>query len=329
MPQQSCFYANARISALEKGLFSAQTVRKMAEGSLEDAMRVLLDAHYGGLSDATPEDCERMIENERRHTAQVIAEVSPKPELTDLLLFQTDAHNLKMLLKGRMLGRTDVPLADGGVHSAEWLSSCVQAQDYAGLPVEMASALDALEQKLKVDAQPQLVSVAVDSGYLGYAMRAVKALSDPLMQTYFGVLCDFSNLLTFLRMRAMGAAKEDMKGFLLPEGGIKHKTLTESYDLSADSLSRALSGSQANEAIQRGLSDMLQSGNIGALEKERDNYLVSLLRAHRYENDTVYPVIGYYLARDREAKAIRLIVTAKRNGLDDAVIAERLRELYG
>jgi hypothetical protein len=40
-------------------------------------------------------------------------------------------------------------------------------------------------------------------------------------------------------------------------------------------------------------------------------------------------VVGYYIARDREAKAIRMILTVKRNGLDDGVITERLRELYG
>ena len=44
---------------------------------------------------------------------------------------------------------------------------------------------------------------------------------------------------------------------------------------------------------------------------------------------TIFPIVGYYLARDREAKAVRLILTVKRNGLDDAIIAERLRELYG
>jgi vacuolar-type H+-ATPase subunit C/Vma6 len=44
---------------------------------------------------------------------------------------------------------------------------------------------------------------------------------------------------------------------------------------------------------------------------------------------TIFPIVGYLLARDRESKAVRLILTVKRNGLDDGVITERLRELYG
>ena len=83
MAQPSYPYACARISALEKGLLSAQTIRRMAEGTTEDAMRYLLDARYGNLPDATSEDAERMIENVRRQTAQTVRELSPDPKLTD------------------------------------------------------------------------------------------------------------------------------------------------------------------------------------------------------------------------------------------------------
>ncbi|MGN0785593.1 MAG: V-type ATPase subunit, partial [Candidatus Aphodomorpha sp.] len=72
-----------------------------------------------------------------------------------------------------------------------------------------------------------------------------------------------------------------------------------------------------------------QTGSIGALEKQRDNYLLTLIRSHKYDMFSIYPILGYLLARDREAKAVRLIVTVKRNGLDDSVIQERLCELYG
>ena len=41
MPQPSYAYAGARISALEKSLFGKDAVRRMAEGSLEDALRML------------------------------------------------------------------------------------------------------------------------------------------------------------------------------------------------------------------------------------------------------------------------------------------------
>ena len=98
MPQPSYAYACARISALEKSLFGRDAIRRMAEGSLDDALRQLADAKYGNLPDATGEDTERMIESVRKQTADTIRELSPDNELTDLFLLQTDAQNLKVLI---------------------------------------------------------------------------------------------------------------------------------------------------------------------------------------------------------------------------------------
>lgn len=329
MAQQSYLYASARVSALERGLLNRDALKRMAEGNLEDAVRILLDAHYGDMSDATANDCERMIEAERQKTMRVIGEISPEPALTDLILFKTDAHNLKILLKVRVLGHGEIDFLAGGLYPQEMLGCCVQSANYRDLPAEMAAALQELERKLSIDPQPQYISAAVDCGYLRHARRVVSELGGSSAVEFVTALCDFSNMLTFLRMRAMGAAREDLKAMLLPEGDIRCRALIEAYDLSADSLARVLTGTKASVAIRKGLDGVLETGSIAMLEKERDNYLLSLVSGHRYENDTIYPVIGYYLARDRVAKAIRLILTAKRNRLDDAVIAERLRELYG
>lgn len=329
MPQSSYAYACARISALENGLLDQKTVKRMADGSLEDAMRILLDVRYGGIPDATAADCERMIENVRRQTALDIRELSPKPELTDLFLFATDIHNLKLLLKARLLEQADIEFLEGGLFSREQLKTAVAEQNYGLLPAQVAEAVYALEDRLKVEVEPQRVSVALDQAYLAYALEAARKSRDAFAIDYFTALCDFDNLITFLRMRAMGAAREDLRGMLLPEGGIRHDALYQAYELSDESLQRILSESHARGALAAGLADMQKTGNIGALERARENYLLSLVSAHKHDIDSVYRIVGYLLARDREAKAVRLIITVKRNGLDDAVIQERLCELYG
>ena len=329
MPQPSYPYACARISALEKSLFGKDAVRRMAEGSLEDALRMLSDAKYGNLPDATGEDTERMIESVRRQTAETIRELSPDSALTDLFLLQTDAHNLKVLLKARLLGTTEAVWLEGGLYSREQLSAMVSEGKYDLLPEELQTALKHLESKLKIAQEPQLVSVLIDYGYHAHCLNATKSMKEPFIAQYFAALCDFNNVITFLRMRAMGAQKEDLKEVLLPNAGVKCDSLIGAYELSAETLTKAISASVAKSALQNGLNQMLVSGNISALEKTRDDYLLSLVNEHRHENMTIFPIVGYYLARDREAKAVRLILTVKRNGLDDAVIAERLRELYG
>ncbi len=329
MAQPSYAYACARISALEKGILNGQTAHRLAESSLDDVMRTLLDLRYGGMPDATANDCERMIENERVRTAETIRELSPAPELTDLLLLQTDVQNLKALVKARMLGIADVELSEGGLYAAELLRRAVADQQYGELPEKLAEALTHMERLLAVHAEPQIVSVSLDYGYLSCCLATAEKIGEPFAKQYFAALCDFDNVLTFLRLRAMGATKDDLDDMHMPVCGVTVKTLKDAYELSAESLVKALSGSVAKDAMEGGLSDMLATGNISMLEKARDDYLLSLVNAHRHDVMTIFPVVGYYLARDREAKAIRLIVTVKKNGLDDAVILERLRELYG
>lgn len=329
MPQPSYAYACARISALEKGILNGQTARRLAESGLDDVMRALMDLRYGGMPDATANDCERMIENERVRTAETIRELSPAPELTDLMLLQTDVQNLKVLVKARMLGLSDAALSEGGLYAHDFLRRCVLDQHYGELPEQLCAALTHMERLLTVRPEPQIVSVSLDYGYLACCMAAAEKIDEPFAGRYFAALCDFDNVLTFLRLRAMGAVKDDLDDMHMPVGGVTVKTLKDAYELSAESLTKALSGSVAKDAMNEGLSGMLVTGNIGMLEKARDDYLLSLVNAHRHDAMTIFPVIGYFLARDREAKAIRLIVTVKKNGLDDAVILERLRELYG
>ena len=171
--------------------------------------------------------------------------------------------------------------------------------------------------------------MALDRAYLAYAQNTARKEGDRFARTYFDALCDFDNMITFLRMRATGAPKETMKEVALPAGGIRIEDLASAYELSADSLRTVLTESPARDAIENGLAAVQTSGSVAALERERDDYLLSLVKDHKYEALTMYPVYGYYFAREREAKAIRLILTVKRNGLDDAVIQERLCELYG
>jgi len=329
MPQPSYAYACARISALEKSLFGKDAVRRMAEGSLEDALRQLSDAKYGNLPDATGEDTERMIESVRRETAETIRDLSPDTALTDLFLLQTDAQNLKTLIKARLLGTTDAIWLEGGLFTRDQLANMVANAKYDLLPAEMNDAMNRLEAKLKIAQEPQLVSVFADYGYHTHCLNAASTVKEPFIRQYFAALCDFNNVITFLRMRAMGAQKEDLKEVLLPSAGVKGESLTAAYELSAETLTKAISTSVAKSELQDGLNRMLATGSISMLEKARDDYLLSLVNEHRHESMTIFPVVGYYLARDREAKAVRLILTVKRNGLDDTIISERLRELYG
>ncbi|MDO4565413.1 MAG: V-type ATPase subunit [Clostridia bacterium] len=327
MPQPSYAYACARISALEKRLFDETALRRMAESSLQDAMRLLLDSRYGFNAEASEADIEKLIGNELTEAAREVRELSPKPEMTDLFLLKNDIANLKQLIKARLVAQDGIDWQPGGIFGRELLEYCVSNSDYRQLPPELCEALNRLEKRLELSVEPQNISISLDAAYLDYAMK--KAGKNPFLLHYFKAEADFDNLLTFLRMRAMGAGLEQFHDVMLPEGGIWHKDLLNAYELSFDALNRFMRESVCRDAILEGLNQMQQTGSIGEVERARDNYLLKLLKDRKHDRESIFPIIGYYIAKEREAKAIRLVITAKRNGLSEEVIFGRLVNLYG
>ena len=327
MPQPSYAYACARLSALNKRLIEPQTLQRMLDGTASDAMRALSDVRYGNLSDATEADVERMIEREMTDAMNEVRELSPNPAITDLFLLRADVQNLKVLLKARLLNQTDAVFTPGGLYDRETLSAMVKDKQYAALPAILCEAMNALEKRLEIRVEPQVISIALDRAYLRHALETSK--KHPVFSQYFRAEADFDNVLTFLRLRAMGASIETLDEVILPEGGVKYADLYNAYELSFDALNRILGESVCREALLNGLNAMQRTGNISEVEKARDNYLLSLLSSHKYESETIYPIVGYYLAKEREGRAVRLIITGKRNGIPDSVIRERLVRLYG
>ncbi|HRV72726.1 MAG TPA: V-type ATPase subunit [Eubacteriales bacterium] len=327
MPQQSYQYACARVSALSKRILSPSAIRRMAEGSLDDALRTLADVRYGGMSDAADTDVEKLIEKELKGAAEELDSLTPEQEVSNLFLLQNDMQNLKMLIKARLLGTSETRLASGGVYTKEQLGLCVRDRNYGLLPELLKESLTALEKQLDAKPSPQLISISIDKAYSEYVKSV--AVKSKFAARYFAVKADFDNVLTFLRMRAMGSDRDSLARALLAEGGIKHKQLLAAYELSEESVERFLDESVCRAELLSGLNAMHKSGSMGAVEKARDDCLLAMVSERRGDCDSFYPIIGYYLAKQREAQAVRLIITAKRNGLADSVISERLVKMYG
>ena len=318
MPQNSVTYGVTRIRCHEKDLINRDKMERMAEGTLDEAMRTLMDMGYGSLPNATPEQAELMIERELNAASDLIREVTFDEKTTDLFLMKADVHNLKLLLKLRLTGSGDTPAyMAGGCFTTEALYKMVQNSDYRELPEEFCKALTELEQSFQTDIDPARISMELDKAYIAYAYRVGKK---GIAKSYFRGMADFSNLLALMRIR---------KDAMLPAGDIPEIKLIQALEAPADGLAKLLAAGPAKEWILKGLDAFQKGAGLSALEKERDNYLISMVQKAKFEENSILPVIAYLLAREQEAKCLSLILPAKRNRLPDSVITERLRELYG
>lgn len=326
MPQESVTYGVTRIRCHETGLLGAAHLQRMLEGSAEEAVRQLVDLSYGGLSDATPADAERMVAHALAEAYALVKEVSFAPAVTDVFLMKADVHNLKLLLKLRLTQSGETPaLLRGGLYDPEILASMVEAASYKELPPQLEAALTALEAQFQNGVDPALISAALDGAYVQYAYDTKEELVVP----YFKALADFNNVLAALRLRQMGGLAERLRALLLPAGNIPHATLVSALEAPLEALPALLANGPARPALLKGLMALQNGEGLAALERERDNYLMARFTGARYDNNSIAPVVAYLLAREQEAACVRLILTAKRNGLPESIITERLRGLYG
>ena len=120
MAQPSFEFALGRISVLSTHLLSASQLRRIAEaGSTKEAQKLLLETGYGENAATEQElatgEIDLIIRGQLQLTRKRIKELTPDPELTGLFLLPVDTHNIKALLKARLLGTSaDEILRDGG-----------------------------------------------------------------------------------------------------------------------------------------------------------------------------------------------------------------------
>ena len=312
MPQDSIIYGVAMVRSHEAGLINEENMDKLIQLDSKAAMRFLSEKGYGGGDEESIDSFEKLIETELKKTYELIKEITPDKQQTDIFFLRADIHNLKILLKLKSIGSVDEPVyMDGGTLDKHAISVMVENSDYFGLPEAVAESVKKLADTFEQDNDPVKLSVALDNIYYTYAIQN----GSQFIKEYFTAKADFDNLLTLLRAKLMGKDKVFLNTALLNAGSIGKHVFLDAMDISLELLGDKLVPWGCEREMRAGIADAVKTGKLFPIERERDNYLISLARKGRGELESIAPIIGYLLAREQEAKCLRLILTLKRNGV--------------
>ena len=326
----------ARLRVIEKRLLTREHMARLtASQSYEEALRLLREAGYGQAkaetearaAGAEDDELERMIASELAAAYATVDELMParNRDITDAFRMRHDVINIKMLYKMRLLGQDmeSVPLDAGGIYDGAKLRAAITSGDYGFMPKQLKNELERLDVATYYHADPKEVSVAIDNAYAEYG----RAHSNAFVRKYFRALADFNNILIIIRGGADG---------FMPEGDITHAELKAMTGVFAedparltDKIADALTQSHARKAVRGAYELFLKEGNAAAFEGARDEYLIKLASEGKTDIDSPAPIVGYMLAKEREADVVRLILTAKRSEIPMNTVKERGVELYG
>ena len=130
------------------------------------------------------------------------------------------------------------------------------------------------------------------------------------------------NLLTYIRTLRMGqGAKDAFVRFFLKGGTLDLPWFTSAFKEGEDYAARKLSASN-----YKGLA-AFSSLSLSTLEKKADDIYIAEVKKAAFSTYGAEVVAAFLVKREYEAKNIRIILAAKKAGLDTKLIQERLRVL--
>ena len=303
MPQASYEYAVGRISQLSTKMLDAAKLRRIYEaGSFQEALALLLETGYGG-------------------------NLSPEQLATEEIdyVLEVDGHNLKTLLKARLLG-VEAPdvLIDGGSFPLEQLKECVATSNYESLPKVYRDTLNRIEAEVSRGVDPLKLSAEID----GAMFRHIKNVLDDrhdhsFVRDYFSLQADFQNARSVVRARLLNWDVDKLRLMLLEGGEIDFNVFLEGMDTPMEQLGAKFNRGKNGKLISQSVEEYVTTGDASVLKRKMETALMHVLRSVKWDMFSLGPIIGYLMGREAEAKALRVIFGAKRGGFD-----YELPELY-
>lgn len=323
MAQPSFEFALGRISVLSTHLLSASQLRRIAEaGSTKEAQKLLLETGYGENAATEQElatgEIDLIIRGQLQLTRKRIKELTPDPELTGLFLLPVDTHNIKALLKARLLGTSaDEILRDGGNFPLDTLKDMIQTKYYEDMPPVYRDTLNEIESELGREADPLVFSAMVDGAMFRHAKAIMDAKHEKgFIRAYFSLWADFQNTLSLIRAQNLHWELSQLRLVLVDAGEIPRTVFEECLDMPPEQLGARLNQGAHGADLVQAINEFAQTGDLGIIARRMQEGKMQIIRLAKWETDSLGPIVGYLYAREVEAEALRLIFGALAGGFE-------------
>lgn len=324
-------FATACVRSGEKNMLSHDKIEKMVESkNLEEALKVLTEMEYGGaIPDVKPQDFEVLLTREHKRTYEFVKSIVHDPEYFNIFLYQSDYHNIKVILKAEFLGTDPEPffMGSGSIDTKD-LVNMVRERDFVGMSTEMKDAIEEVLDVFGRTKDPQQVDIILDKACYKDMIRLAEKSENTYLKGYVKLLIDTINLRIFVRMRRMNKSWDFFSKVFIEGGNITEKFFIAGYDEQLETFAEKLVSYGLSDVLAESIPMLKESGSFTMLEKLCDNRLMEYVKDSRYKSFGIEAIVGYILAKENEIKAARIIMAGKLAGLPSDRIRERLRVSY-
>lgn len=316
-------YQNARVKSMESSLFTAQSVGRLLDcTSSQAAFRVLLEMGYGAGTSVEEGDFDALFALEEERAAEFLREFNVDGAL-DPLLVGYDFLNLKALFKSSITGKEAVT-APVGKYDLDEIKQWLEQDGAGDAPKYFAETVNGLKQLLQSQSakvSPHSVDCIVDKASFAYVLDNKKKVNKNIL-SYFVRKVDGMNVSSFIRCKRLELPLAYFEeGFI--EGG-ELDFLPKIYDSPLEVLKERCKRTPYEGIV----SQVVDDGNLVAFEVAQDNALFKMWKDLKDDLFDVSPIVAYYLTKITQIRVAKLAVAGIKNGVEQAKIKERMRDLY-
>lgn len=313
-------YAVARIRSHENRLLTRADIdRLMAAADENECLRILADRGYPAADTAA-----QMLAGELAAAWALLRELAPELSVFDVLLCRNDYHNVKAAIKGVVADADCAQLfvAEGRVPTAT-IRKAVEARDFSALPEPMrAPAAEALTTLLET-GDGQLADVILDAAQLREMLAAGRASGCAFLERYAELTVAAADIKMAVRCAKMNKSGAFMRRALVDCATLDVPQLIDrTLHGGADAVPDALANTP-----YAGAADALRT-SMAAFETWCDNTVIAALAGAKVKPLGPEPLAAYLLGKENEIKTVRIILSARHNGLPEDAVRARIRTLY-
>lgn len=321
MKSQDFTYAVSRIRMKETKLLSKKDIdRLISQKDYQSVLRTLAELGFGS---ENSNDNTDILTAEQNKLWSLMAELTEDMSVFDVFRLQNDYHNLKVCVKSVYSNADPEPmLVSGGTVDSDNLFEAVKNRDYNDLPAILGeTAALSLDTLLKT-GDGQLCDVVIDKACLDAVADFASKASDEVIKDYAELFVASANIKIAVRGSKLNKSFEFFTKAIAECTSLDKEVLSRSAVKGFDEICAYLSTTKYKDAVS------YIKKSMSSFEKWCDDLLINGMKKQKSEPFTVGPLVAYILAKQNEIKAVRLILIAKLNGLDDSKISERIREMY-
>lgn len=316
-------FAVASVRSMENKLLTKQKLMQMAEAKdAAEALRILSETDYGKTEINDIHEFEKMIQNHLEAEYQAVGKLIASETFMDIFRFKNDYHNVKVLIKeeiSKVNGKKY--LIQGGSIPVDILQKNFRERNYMELPNIKADAVQEATEMYAKTKNARFIDSILDKACFQVMSDAAEKLGNEYVSKYVRKLADVTNLKTLLRIWQLKRSNEELEESIVPGGELPAELLIKA--LKNDNVIQMLKDTSYGT-----LCETYMDQGFTVFEKACDDYLMECIKDAKYKTLTPEPVAAYILAKETEAKCVRIIMTCKLHDIDAETIKERVREAY-